>query len=138
MYPYYNPYAAQAQQVNNPYMTQTQQIVKVNGEGGARAYNMPANSSALLLDEVEPIIWLKQTDGAGYPTITPYKIEPYTKPEEPDYDSILRRIERLEDMINGKSYYADAQQTESAVKREGPGGNGKGKSTGRVRSDDVQ
>lgn len=102
--PYQSPY-----QPNSAPVQQGQQIVKVNGENGARAYQMPANSSALLLDESAPIVWLKQTDGAGYPTITPYKIEPYTKPEEPDYGSILKRIERLEGMINVKSDSANAE-----------------------------
>lgn len=104
MYPYnYNPYQQQYS---------SQQIVKVNGENGAMAYQMPANSSALLLDEAEPIIWLKQTDGAGYPTVTPYKIEPYVKPETPNYDVLMKRIERLEDIINGKSNNAEVEQIE--------------------------
>ena len=37
---------------------------------------MSPNSSIILLDESAPLIWLKMTDGAGYPTITPYRIEP--------------------------------------------------------------
>lgn len=89
----------------NPYsnMFQTQQIIKVNGEPGAMAYQMPANSSALLLDESAPIVWLAQTDGAGYKTVTPYKIEPYQKKQVPDISSLEERIARLEGMINGKS-----------------------------------
>lgn len=76
------------------------QIVKVNGENGAMAYQMAPNSSVLLLDETQPIVWLKQTDGAGYPTVTPYKIEPYVKPKEPDLNEIISRLNRLEEMIN--------------------------------------
>lgn len=110
MYSYFNPYAAYTQQNNNQCAVQSQQIVKVNGENGARAYQMPANSSALLLDEIEPIVWLKQTDGAGYPTITPYKIEPYERPEPEDFSSIVKRIERLEEAINGKSNISKAEQ----------------------------
>lgn len=85
---------------NNVY---TQQVVKVNGENGARAYQLPANSSALLLDETAPLVWLKQTDGAGYPTITPYKIEPYVPEPEPDFRTLETRIAKLEELINGKS-----------------------------------
>lgn len=81
----------------------TQQIIKVNGENGARAYQMPPNSSALLLDESEPIVWLKQTDGAGYPTLTPYKIEPYTPEPVPDMRDLETRIAKLEGLMNGKS-----------------------------------
>ncbi len=38
---------------------------------------MPPNSSILLLDETAPIVWLKMTDGAGYPTLNPYDIAPH-------------------------------------------------------------
>ncbi|MCQ2509941.1 MAG: hypothetical protein MJ116_05700 [Lachnospiraceae bacterium] len=94
---------------NNMYQSQPaqQQIIKVTGENGARAYQMPPNSSALLLDESEPIAWLKQTDGAGYPTLTPYKIEPYTPEPVPDMRDLVTRIERLEGLMHGKSNIAE-------------------------------
>ncbi len=85
-----------------------QEIVKVNGEGGAKAYQMPPNSSALLLDETQPIIWLKTTDGAGYPAVSAYKIEPYT-PETVSNNDIEKRVKRLEDIIN-ESYTFDASK----------------------------
>lgn len=93
----------------NPYqMPQTYQpaaqIIRVNGENGARALQMAPNSSALLLDETAPIVWLKQTDGAGYPTLTPYKIEPYQPEPQPDYQGLAARIKRLEEMLNDQSY----------------------------------
>lgn len=53
-----------------------QEVIRVHGEEGAKAYQMAPNSSILLLDETAPIVWLKTTDGASYPTITGYKIEP--------------------------------------------------------------
>ena len=81
---------------------QRQEIVKVNGENGARAYQMAPNSSALLLDESAPFIWLVQTDGAGYKTATPYTITPYQAQSAPDLNSLEERIARLEDLINGK------------------------------------
>ena len=43
------------------------QVVKVNGENGARAYQIGANSSALLLDESGLMVWLVTSDGMnGY------------------------------------------------------------------------
>lgn len=81
---------------------QRQEIVKVNGQNGARAFQMAPNSSALLLDESAPIIWLVQTDGAGYKTEVPYSITPYQAQPEPDYNSLDERISRLEEIINGK------------------------------------
>ena len=45
----------------------TARIVRVSGRPGAEAYQMAPNSEVLLLDETAPIVWLKTTDGAGYP-----------------------------------------------------------------------
>lgn len=108
MYQYQYPYG------NNNYMNigqqtmpqpqlQQQQIIKVNGENGARAYQMMANSSVLLLDENNPIVWLAQTDGAGYKTVTPYSITPYAPPEAPDFNGLSDRLKRLEEIIYAKS-----------------------------------
>ncbi len=79
---YYQPYGGQ-------------QIVRVNGEAGARSYQMMPNSSALLLDENQPVVWLAQTDGAGYKTVTPYTISAYQAPET----DLEKRVKRLEAMI---------------------------------------
>ena len=79
-----------------------QEIVRVNGENGAKAYQLAPNSSALLLDESAPLVWLIQTDGAGYKTAVPYTIAPYQAQQAPDLHSLEERISRLEDMLNGK------------------------------------
>lgn len=116
-YPQYNPQYGGYQQ--NPYQarfnsmqgdtTPRYDIVKVNGENGAKAFNLPPNSSVLLLDETAPIIWLKTTDGAGYPTITPYSITPYQAETKPDFNSLEARIKKLEDMIYEQSNNADVK-----------------------------
>lgn len=107
--PYSNNYMQTMQQMQQPMQqASTQQIVKVNGENGARAYQLMPNSSALLLDENNPIVWLAQTDGAGYKTVTPYSISPYTSPETQNLESLNSRIERLESVIYGKSDITNA------------------------------
>lgn len=106
--PYLNPINQQMMNYPNPYASQPilqkQQIVKVQGREGANAYRMAEDSSALLLDESAPIVWLCKTDGAGYKTIAPFSISPY-EPEPPvDVKTLEDRISRLEEMINnGKS-----------------------------------
>lgn len=86
------------------------EIIHVNGENGAMALQMMPNSQALLLDDTAPIVWLAQTDGAGYKTVTPYTITPY-KPEQPiDVKSLEQRIIKLEEAINHES-----DSTESTV-----------------------
>ena len=76
---------------------------------------MPPNSRTLLLDENAPIIWLAQTDGAGYKTVTPYTITPYQTEEPVDTKSLEARIKRLEDMINEKSHTGQAQHDTGAA-----------------------
>lgn len=77
------------------------EIIHVNGENGARAFQMMPNSQALLLDDTAPLVWLAQTDGAGYKTITPYEIKPFEQKEP--IKSLEERIERIERMLNDES-----------------------------------
>ena len=107
----FSPYNPQA---NQPFMPQAQpfqfwgqnmqrqEIIKVNGENGAKAFQMAPNSSALLLDESAPLVWLVQTDGAGYKTAAPYRIEPYQPRQMPDVGDLDKRLRRLEEMLNGR------------------------------------
>lgn len=97
MYNYNNPF---------PYPTpfsNSIEIPHVNGQNGAIAYQMPSNSSVLLLDDNAPIVYLVKTDSACYKTITPYTISEY-KPKPPiDMESLLNRIEALERRANDES-----------------------------------
>lgn len=106
-YGYAPPYAPQMGA--GAQMPQRCQVIKVNGRNGADAFRMAADSSVLLLDENDPIVWLKTTDGAGYPTITPYSIAPYQPAPEVNVSDLEIRIKRLEDILNGKSDDADVR-----------------------------
>lgn len=109
--PLYNP-------MINPYFSPTGQIaqqprrevVKVNGENGARAFPLGANSSALLLDENGMIVWLVTTDGAGYKTVAPFDITPHQAAPAPDFGSLEARITRLEERINATGNPANAER----------------------------
>lgn len=80
------------------------EIPHVNGQNGAQAYQMPSNSSVLLLDDNAPIVYLVKTDSACYKTITPYTISEY-KPKPPvDMESLLNRIEALERRANESDF----------------------------------
>lgn len=97
--PMYNP-------LLNPYLAQQQpqqprrEVVKVNGENGARAFPMGANSSALLLDENGVLVWLVTTDGAGYKSVAAFDITPHQAAPDPDFGSLEARITRLEEKVN--------------------------------------
>lgn len=105
--PYSNPYvdrynAMTAQNFTGAAQAYGGQITRVNGRNGAEAFRMAQNSSALLLDENDPIVWLATTDGAGYKTLTPYTITPYQPAPPVDVNSLENRIKRLEEIVNAK------------------------------------
>ena len=106
----YDPY----QRLQQMEQGQRREIVRVNGRNGAEAFRMAPNSSCLLLDETAPLVWLCQSDGAGYHTATPYLIEPYVPEPEPDLREILDRLKRLEEMIHGQSDVSNVEQTATA------------------------
>lgn len=107
----YNPY-----DLINPYQMPIQrpippvpqmEVTKVNGEPGAQAFQMGPNSSALLLDATAPLVWLVQTDGAGYKTCTPYTVTPYKQepPVNPNdlktqMDDLTARLVKIEERMN--------------------------------------
>ena len=83
------------------------EIQKVNGEESARAFPIGPNSSVILLDTNEPIIWVIVTDSSGYKTVSPFTITPYI-PEKPittsDLNdtlvSVLDRLQKIEERMN--------------------------------------
>lgn len=111
---FYNP---------NPYGTgigygtqnRAQTVVRVNGRNGAEAYMLPPNSSALLLDETAPIIWLKTTDGAGYPSLSAYDIAPHQEEQPPkaaNLSELEERVAKLEEVLNNGNK-SDAENAKS-------------------------
>ena len=63
-----NFYPNQFSTLTQPQMT-TQNLIRVNGIDGAKAYQMSANSTVALFDTNEDIMYVKSTDGAGFPSI---------------------------------------------------------------------
>lgn len=70
---------------NYPYPTQPQMmqpkqpdntLIRVTGLEGAKAYQMPPNSTVALFDGGEDLMFIKSTDGAGFPTIRTFRFEP--------------------------------------------------------------
>lgn len=111
------PQMPQINQYSQPmrqYGTTRQEVTRVNGAGGANAYQMMPNSSALLLDETAPIVWLVTTDGAGFKSVQPYEIKPYTPQTPMDPNDLEARIKRLEEIVNAKSDHATVDQTTAA------------------------
>jgi hypothetical protein len=101
MYPYGYPPSMRVSQ---------QEIIRVNGRNGAMSIQMAPSSSVLVLDETAPLVWLCQTDGAGYLTVTPFDIAPHKEAPQVSVNDLSARLARLEEIVNGKS---DAVPSES-------------------------
>ena len=100
-----------------PQMQQGQQVVRVNGENGARTYQIGANASALLLDESGAIVWLVTSDGAGYKTVAPYDITPHKAEPAPDFSDLEGRVKRLEEMMGRERRYGNSGNTAATGKK---------------------
>ena len=123
--PLYNPMINPYLNVQQPFRQQPrQEVVKVNGENGARAFPLGANSSALLLDESGTIVWLVTTDGAGYKTVAPFDITPHEAAPEPNYNDLESRVTALERMMNngtsGNSSDAQRENSTDAADKPAP------------------
>lgn len=55
------------------------QIIFVQGETGAKAYQIPINSTVLLMSSEANEFFIKSTDQAGFPTIKKYKFTEVTQ-----------------------------------------------------------
>lgn len=71
--PYQNPYIPYSQTNFQP--QQNQSLIRVNGEDGAKAYQMGPNSVVPLFDANEDIMYIKITDGAGFGSYRKFKFE---------------------------------------------------------------
>ena len=65
---------------------------------------MPPNSSVALFHESEDILYVKTTDGAGFPTIKTFRFEPYEEPkvEFEKYVTLDEFNKFKEEVLNGK------------------------------------
>ena len=104
--PFLNPYGFTPQYQQPVQQMPAQQVVRVNGENGARAFQIGANSSALLLDESGTIVWLVTSDGAGYKTVSPYDIAPHKAEPAKEYTDLESRVKKLEEH-SGKLIFTD-------------------------------
>ena len=101
MYNAYNPY--QFNQYGYQPIQQTQQLIKVNGIEGAKAYQMAPNSSVALFHESEDLLYVKMTDGAGFPTIRVFRFEPYDEPTtQPVKYLTVEEFEKFKEEFYGK------------------------------------
>nr|DAG68663.1 MAG TPA: hypothetical protein [Caudoviricetes sp.] len=73
-----------------PGMQQGMQLIRVTGMDGAKAYQMPPNSVVPLFDADNDIMYVKSTDGAGFPTIRAFAFQPVEDKPEPVQQYVTR------------------------------------------------
>ena len=71
-------------------MQQGMQLIRVTGMDGAKAYQMPPNSVVPLFDADNDIMYVKSTDGAGFPTIRAFAFQPVEDKQEPEQQYVTR------------------------------------------------
>lgn len=115
----YVPYMAQAQQAQQA--AQSQMIyANVNGLTGAKAFFVPPNGQALLMDSDNPMFYIKRANAMGQMTIRKFKFDEvfdddteqkiaYAKAD--DLAAVNERISRLEQVINGVKNESDTRKS---------------------------
>ena len=107
--PYMNNYNAMQNQVGN-------NLIRVTGMEGAKAYQMQPNSTVALFDSNEDIMYIKSTDGAGFPTIRTFGFAPIEQPTNQGNDFISRaEFEQFKQEVldNGKQLISEPKSVKS-------------------------
>lgn len=121
----YMPYIQQQMQQNQFSQFQqtqpqipTQNLIRVNGMDGAKAYQMTPNSTVALFDSNEDIMYVKSTDGAGFPQIRRFKFVEMqeSQTQQPVNNDFISREEfenfKKEIMSNGKQSVRKSESNE--------------------------
>lgn len=119
-YPY-NP--GYQQQMYGQQMPQRYELVKVSGRGGVDALRVAPRSELLAMDTSRTdvlLAWYIQADDAGYKSVTPYVLTPYTDPAPIDTANIEQRLKRLEEIIDGKSVAGKPTKADRAAAARQP------------------
>lgn len=92
---------------NNIPVNSSLMLTRVTGLEGAKAYQMPANSTVALFDNNEDLMYIKTTDGAGFPTIRTFAFNEVvannnTVQENADYVTRDEFNKLKEELLNGK------------------------------------
>lgn len=122
--PYYPPRSYQPQAMPQPMEPmmgmQAQGLIKVNGRAGADAYQMTVpNSMVALFDANEDVFYIKNTDGAGYPTVKAYRFTELSDTAAPAAEYVSR--EEFDDFkVKLEEAFKDVKQLVSRKRPAAP------------------
>lgn len=94
-------------QYTQPVVQPAQELIRVTGIEGAKAYQMAPNSVVPLFDANNDIMYIKSTDGAGFPSIRAFSFAPIEQSAEPAPDYVQRSefdalVEEVKGLMNAK------------------------------------
>ena len=111
------------------YTLPPQQILQANGKSSIDAMRMSPNSSVLIADSTQPIVWKCVSDGLGNVTAEAFDITHHKTDEEVEKETtnnllndISKRLERLENKYESviNRYYESADETTYADDKDIP------------------
>ena len=98
----------------------SEQLIRVTGLDGAKAYQMRPNSAVALFDGAEDLFYLKSTDGAGFPTIRVFRFEEVTAtPAAPEYITKAEFEKFKEEFLNGQQHIQESEQPNRRASKQG-------------------
>ena len=102
------PYGYNNNNYYNPYIPQTNQYAFVNGIEGAKAYQVMPNQTMMLMDNDNPICYMKQSNSMGQSTLRYFKLVEVSEQElrgqaqtqsdyvlKSDFDALSKKVEDL-------------------------------------------
>lgn len=115
--PYLYPYSA-PQAPPTPQSANTNGLVWVQGEAGAKSYLMAPGQTALLMDSENQVFYIKSTDNAGMPM--PLRVFDYTERVTRGVDNPILNEPNMDDKYVTRTEYeamvAKYEDLEEAVK----------------------
>lgn len=111
--PQQNQYYPQINSQQIPMQNEAQNLIRVNGIDGAKAYQMMPNSTVALFDANNDLMYIKSTDGAGFPAIRTFS---FTEVKETQEAQSVEYISREEFENFKKELMQDGKQSISRTK----------------------
>ena len=113
MYPYPTPFGMTAVNPSQQNILPPQQILQANGKASIDALRMSPNSSALIADSTQPIIWKCVSDSLGNVSATPFDVLPHKNEAEVQKESMTRSFDLINERLDRleKSYESLTSRT---------------------------
>ena len=109
-YPY-NQYQAPYQRQMAPHY----ETPVLNGRADANNFLMGPNSSIILPDANDDIVWWIRTDSNGNKNVTAWDVNPHQEPKAVDLNDLQARLANVEEWINAKQNKSNARRNTAAA-----------------------